>query len=77
MTEACFAEGLAYSPELVGTVTLRLELDGEGQVTASALERTTMKSEPVEMCPLSRACEWRFPAPGAPAVAIVAPTFSP
>jgi hypothetical protein len=73
---ACFERGRRYAPDLSGDVSLALIVDASGAVERAAVHRTTLNSEPVEMCLLSRACAWSFPAPGEPVQVVLPLTFT-
>jgi TonB family protein len=59
----CYEKELTKDPGLYGKVTVLFVIDGEGKVSDSLVQQTTMSSEPVETCMVTHVKRWTFPAP--------------
>ncbi len=56
----CFSEGKKKNPNMKGTVTLQLQVDGAGKVRAQV--QSTLNNPLVAACVIKSANTWRFPA---------------
>jgi hypothetical protein len=59
----CYERQLSASPDLYGKVAVKFTISGNGQVESQAINQTTLKSNPVEGCILSKVAKWKFPEP--------------
>ena len=56
----CFADGKKKNPNMKGTITLQLQVDGAGKVRAQV--QSTLNNPLVAACVIKSANSWRFPA---------------
>jgi Ca-activated chloride channel family protein len=59
---ACYERQLAIEPTLQGRVVLEFVIDDKGRVAQVRIVESTLSSEAVESCVMSKAKAWRFPA---------------
>ncbi|MFZ3231385.1 MAG: AgmX/PglI C-terminal domain-containing protein [Pseudobdellovibrio sp.] len=59
----CYERQLSANPDLYGKVAVKFTISGNGQVEAQSINDTTLKSNPVEGCILSKVSKWKFPEP--------------
>ena len=57
----CYEKELAKNPNLFGRITITFIISGNGSVSTSKVNRTTMNSEPVENCVASAIKQIKFP----------------
>ena len=59
----CYSRELQSHPGLAGKVVMKWIITGDGTVSQSAVEATTLHSAPVETCLAAKIRSWRFPPP--------------
>jgi len=59
----CYESELSKDPLLGGRVTVRFTIAASGQISASALESSTMGNARVESCVVQAVRRWEFPKP--------------
>jgi len=69
----CYEQQLALNPRLEGKVSIRWQIDSQGRASQTVVERgeTTLASEEVHRCIMSRIVTWDFPRPKGGGIAIV------
>lgn len=70
---ACFEAARIQAPRLQGRVVLKWIIQPDGSVTNAAVERpgTTVSSDEVLACMISRLGSWTFPSPGRGGIAVI------
>jgi TonB family protein len=61
--KACYERALRAHPLLTGQLTLRMTIGGDGAVTASRVEHSTIPLLSLDECLVSLTSKFRFPAP--------------
>jgi hypothetical protein len=59
----CYEAELKNRPELQGLVEMSFEINAEGRLNFSKVNKTTLESPPVEGCISSKMMDWQFPKP--------------
>ena len=59
----CYEQGLQSEPSLSGKVTVEFTIGGSGQVKAAGVKNSSLGSQMVDECILSRLRSWRFALP--------------
>lgn len=59
----CYEQGLQSEPSLSGKVTVEFTIGGSGQVKTAGVRSSTLGSQVVDECILSRLRSWRFALP--------------
>lgn len=57
----CYETELSSQPHLSGRVAIQFVITGDGAVSDSRIDSTTLGSAPAEICIAEQACGWRFP----------------
>jgi hypothetical protein len=59
----CYEQGLQIQPALAGKVAVKFFINGRGVVDTAHVSRTSLNSNNVEGCILTRLRSWKFPEP--------------
>lgn len=59
----CYETELKNHPELQGLVEMSFEINAEGRLNFSKVNKTTLGSPPVESCISTKMMDWQFPKP--------------
>jgi len=59
--QSCFERGLVRQPHLSGRVRIQFIVVGNGAVSDSRLDLSTLDSPATEACVAEQPCKWRFP----------------
>jgi hypothetical protein len=59
----CYEQGLQTHPDLNGRVAIKFLISGSGQVTTAQVTSSSLKSQPVEECLVTKLKSWPFPKP--------------
>ena len=74
----CYLRGLNKNPELRGRVTVEFTIDGNGKVSRSQVQASTVADAEVAQCTAIATRRWNFPRPdGAEVVVTQAFTLAP
>lgn len=60
---ACYEEGLRKNTGLVGQVSMAFEINGDGGLNYSRVQRSTLGNADVESCISTKMMNWKFPKP--------------
>ncbi len=60
---ACYEEGLRKNTGLAGQVSMAFEINGEGGLNYSNVQRSTLGNAEVESCISTKMMNWKFPKP--------------
>ncbi len=60
---ACYEQGLRGNPGLQGQITMGFEINGEGKLNYSKVQKSTLGNAQVESCVAGRMMGWQFPRP--------------
>lgn len=60
---ACYEEGLKRNQALIGQVTMNFEINAQGGVNYSRVQRSSLNDRPVEDCIGQKMLAWKFPLP--------------
>lgn len=60
---ACYELGLQRNPGIAGTVSMKFEIGGEGQVNAANVGKSSLGDTSVEQCISEKMLGWKFPKP--------------
>ena len=71
----CYDQALARQPKLDGRLVTQFTISGTGQVLASVVQSSTLRSPAVEMCVSNAIKRWQFPAPEKGGLVIVSYPF--
>ena len=71
----CYERGMVTNPELSGRVSIQFTVSGTGQVIASVVQSSDLKSPDVEQCIAQAVRRWRFPKPEGGGIVIVTYPF--
>jgi hypothetical protein len=69
----CYEQQLAITPRLQGKVAIQWQIDAQGRASQTVVEKgeTTLASDEVQRCIMSRIVTWAFPKPKGGGIAIV------
>ena len=75
----CYEKELLSQPYLSGKVTIQFVIMGDGAVSNSRIDSSTLGSVSVEICAAEQACRWHFPRTkgGGPVVVTYPFVFEP
>jgi TonB family protein len=59
----CYEQELLRQPHLVGKIDVQFTVAASGQVSAAAVQRSTIGNERVESCTVAAVRRWQFPPP--------------
>jgi TonB family protein len=71
----CYEQALARQPQLDGRMVVQFTIAGTGNVLASVVQSSTLRSPAVEMCVVNAVKRWEFPSPEGRGLAIVSYPF--
>ena len=71
----CYERELTTNPDLSGRVSIQFTISGQGQVIASVVQSSDMKSPVVEQCIAQAVRRWLFPKPEGGGIVIVTYPF--
>ena len=59
----CYEQGLQVKPQLSGTVSVKWIINESGRVQVANVGHTSLRSNQVESCMVSKIASWKFPQP--------------
>ena len=59
----CYERQLVAQPDLFGKVVVLWNINGSGIVENASIKQSTLGSNPVEQCMISKISNWKFPSP--------------
>ena len=74
--QQCFEEGLAVDPGISGRVSLKMVIEGDGQVSSVVTESSTLEVPEVEVCMENVMMSLQFPPPEGGGIVIVIYPFA-
>jgi TonB family protein len=72
----CYEQELARHPSLSGRISVQFVIAANGEVTSSALQRSTMNNVRVESCVVQASRRWNFPYPTGGGIVVVSYPFN-